>query len=83
MGLDVIFEESAARRGVESVPLAHLSIELGHLYIEEFADLDARLGGAGRNPRELRRQRQVVDLPLRRKHADQRVVRRLCNGGFG
>ena len=34
---DVTFEEAAARRGVESVPLAHLSIELGHLYIEEFA----------------------------------------------
>jgi hypothetical protein len=35
--LDVTFEESAARRSIESVPLAHLSVELGHLYIEEFA----------------------------------------------
>jgi hypothetical protein len=34
---DVSFEETAARRTVESVPLSHLSIELGHLYIEEFA----------------------------------------------
>ncbi|MDG4790620.1 SCO2522 family protein [Micromonospora sp. WMMD1102] len=34
---DVTFEETAARRSVESVPLSHLSIELGHLYIEEFA----------------------------------------------
>jgi hypothetical protein len=34
---EVTFEESAARRSVESVPLSHLSIELGHLYIEEFA----------------------------------------------
>ncbi|MFD0974109.1 SCO2522 family protein [Plantactinospora endophytica] len=34
---DVTFEETAARRSVESVPLSHLSVELGHLYIEEFA----------------------------------------------
>jgi hypothetical protein len=34
---EVTFEESAARRTVESVPLSHLSIELGHLYMEEFA----------------------------------------------
>jgi hypothetical protein len=34
---DVRFEESTARRSVESVPLSHLSVELGHLYIEEFA----------------------------------------------
>nr|MDT0661259.1 SCO2522 family protein [Micromonospora sp. DSM 115978] len=34
---DVTFEETAARRNVESVPLSHVSIELGHLYIEEFA----------------------------------------------
>ncbi|WP_208811357.1 SCO2522 family protein [Micromonospora echinofusca] len=33
----VTFEETTARRTVESVPLSHLSIELGHLYIEEFA----------------------------------------------
>jgi hypothetical protein len=33
----VTFEETAARRSVESVPLSHLSVELGHLYIEEFA----------------------------------------------
>ena len=33
---DVTFEETAARRSVESVPLSHVSIELGHLYIEEF-----------------------------------------------
>lgn len=33
----VTFEESAARPSVESVPLSHLSIELGHLYMEEFA----------------------------------------------
>lgn len=36
-GVEVTFEESTARRHVESVPLAHLSIELGHLYVEEFA----------------------------------------------
>ncbi|MGW0432542.1 SCO2522 family protein [Micromonospora sp. NPDC003197] len=31
------FEETAARRSIESVPLSHVSLELGHLYIEEFA----------------------------------------------
>ncbi|GAB3818546.1 SCO2522 family protein [Micromonospora zhanjiangensis] len=34
---EVAFEESTARRSVESVPLSHVSIEVGHLYIEEFA----------------------------------------------
>lgn len=34
---DVAFEETAARRSIESVPLSHVSLELGHLYIEEFA----------------------------------------------
>jgi hypothetical protein len=30
------FREVAAERGVAQVPLAHLSIELGHLYMEDF-----------------------------------------------
>ncbi|GAB3160015.1 SCO2522 family protein [Micromonospora sonneratiae] len=34
---EVAFEETAARPSIESVPLSHLSLELGHLYIEEFA----------------------------------------------
>jgi hypothetical protein len=34
---DVEFTEVAAQRRVASVPLAHLSVELGHLYFEEFA----------------------------------------------
>jgi hypothetical protein len=33
----VVFEEAVAGRSVERVPLSHLSIELGHLYMEEFA----------------------------------------------
>ncbi|HTF08040.1 MAG TPA: SCO2522 family protein [Asanoa sp.] len=33
----VAFEEAVAQRSVERVPLSHLSIELGHLYMEEFA----------------------------------------------
>jgi hypothetical protein len=33
----VVFEETVAERSVERVALSHLSIELGHLYMEEFA----------------------------------------------
>lgn len=40
---DAIFSEVTAERRVESVPLSHLSIELGHLYREDFtAGLDLR-----------------------------------------
>lgn len=45
----ITFEETTAARGVESVPLSHLSIELGHLYMEEFA------GGVERLSRHLAR----------------------------
>jgi len=34
---DAVFRESTAERRVASVPLSHLSIELGHLYLEDFA----------------------------------------------
>lgn len=34
---DAVFREAAAERRVASVPLAHLSIELGHLYMDDFA----------------------------------------------
>jgi hypothetical protein len=38
---DAVFHEVAAERRPESVPLSHLSIELGHLYREDFtAGLD-------------------------------------------
>jgi hypothetical protein len=38
---DAVFREAAAERRVASVPLSHLSIELGHLYREDFtAGLD-------------------------------------------
>jgi hypothetical protein len=33
----VVFEETVAQRSVESVALSHLSVELGHLYMEDFA----------------------------------------------
>ncbi|MGH3773717.1 MAG: SCO2522 family protein [Pseudonocardiaceae bacterium] len=40
---DAIFREVTAERRVESVPLSHLSIELGHLYREDYtAGLDLR-----------------------------------------
>jgi hypothetical protein len=34
---DSIFREATAERRVVSVPLSHLSIELGHLYMDDFA----------------------------------------------
>jgi len=34
--MDAAFREVAAERRVEAVPLSHLSIELGHLYMEDF-----------------------------------------------
>lgn len=34
---DSIFREAAAEKRVEGIPLAHLSVELGHLYMEDFA----------------------------------------------
>jgi len=33
---NVVFQEADAQRSVESVPLSHLSIELGHFYAEDF-----------------------------------------------
>jgi hypothetical protein len=38
-----IFEEGTAERRVQSLPLAHLSIELGHLYFEDFDEGPERL----------------------------------------
>ncbi len=35
--MDTTFRELAAESRIESVPLSHLSIELGHLYMEDFA----------------------------------------------
>ena len=34
---DAVFRERSAEPRVSSVPLSHLSIELGHLYVEDFA----------------------------------------------
>jgi hypothetical protein len=35
--VSAIFQEAAAGPGVAAVPLSHLSLELGHLYLEDFA----------------------------------------------
>jgi hypothetical protein len=35
--IDATFRETTAESKLQSVPLAHLSVELGHLYFEEFA----------------------------------------------
>jgi hypothetical protein len=37
MPVDASFREASAERRVQSLPLSHLSIELGHLYFEDFA----------------------------------------------
>ncbi len=37
MTADSVFREATAERRVASVPLSHLSIELGHLYMDDFA----------------------------------------------
>ncbi|WP_144121933.1 SCO2522 family protein [Catellatospora sichuanensis] len=34
--LEIVFQESAATPKLDEVPLSHLSIELGHLYMEDF-----------------------------------------------
>ncbi len=34
--VEVVFEQTGARRRVEAVPLAHLSVELGHLHMEDY-----------------------------------------------
>ncbi len=36
MAADAVFREASAERRVESIPFAHLSIELGHLYMEDY-----------------------------------------------
>lgn len=41
--LDATFRELAADRSVESVALSHLSLELGHLYMDDFEAGPARL----------------------------------------
>ncbi len=41
--MTTVFRESSAHPRVESVPLAHLSIELGHLYMEDFTAGPERL----------------------------------------
>ncbi|MEU8261984.1 SCO2522 family protein [Micromonospora sp. NPDC048999] len=38
MAVDVRFQEAAAVRRTESVPYSHLSVELGHVYAEDFGD---------------------------------------------
>jgi hypothetical protein len=40
---DAVFREAAAERRVKRVPMSHLSIELGHLYMEDFLGGPQRL----------------------------------------
>src|SRR6266508_1143731 len=44
MPAEVVFSETAAQPRVESVPYAHLSIELGHLYMEDLQQGTSFLG---------------------------------------
>lgn len=41
---DVVFQETSAEPRTQSVPLSHLSLELGHLYMEDFEAGPKRLG---------------------------------------
>jgi hypothetical protein len=43
MTADATFRETSAELRVEGIPLSHLSIELGHLYMEDFAGGSSRL----------------------------------------
>ena len=43
MSPKVVFQETDAQRRVKAVPLSHLSIELGHLYAEDFGPGNDRL----------------------------------------
>lgn len=42
-GVEVAFSEAAGLRTTDDVPLAHVSVELGHLYAEDFAGGPERL----------------------------------------
>ncbi|MGF1652943.1 MAG: SCO2522 family protein [Actinomycetales bacterium] len=44
-GIEARFEEATARRVVQATPLAHLSVEIGHLYDAELAMTDGELVG--------------------------------------
>jgi hypothetical protein len=41
--VEAVFDEASAQRRVSSLPLSHLSIEVGHLYMEDFAAGEADL----------------------------------------
>lgn len=41
--VDVSYQELTQTTRVESVPLGHLSVETGHLYLEDFADGDRKI----------------------------------------
>ncbi|MCX5168927.1 SCO2522 family protein [Streptomyces antibioticus] len=42
-GTETVFRETSAEPRTESVPLSHLSLELGHLYMEDFTEGPSRL----------------------------------------
>src|SRR3546814_19804948 len=37
-GTGAVFQETSAQPRTEAVPFSHLSLELGHLYMEDFAE---------------------------------------------
>lgn len=41
--VDVSYQEVTQTPGVDAVPLGHLSVETGHLYLEDFADGDRKI----------------------------------------
>lgn len=44
-GTGAVFQETSAQPRTEAVPFSHLSLELGHLYMEDFAEGPERLYG--------------------------------------
>jgi hypothetical protein len=84
--VEVVFEQAGARRRVEAVPLAHLSVELGHLYMEDYRAGPARLQqlfervapwartASGQPPGQQPGQQpgQPSDQPARARHAPGR-----------
>jgi hypothetical protein len=68
---DAVFREAAAERRVAAVPLSHLSIELGHLYREDFtAGLDLQQHFARVAP-WVNAGRQAYADSLQRQHGRQ------------
>ncbi|GAB3882177.1 hypothetical protein GCM10029964_039520 [Kibdelosporangium lantanae] len=63
--IDATFRETTADTKVEAVPLAHLSVELGHLYMEDFAAGPAALGAQLRRVAHWAGPASGFDLPAK------------------